>query len=154
MHSRIFQVSMNPIDKEDYIIESDYYDHWFTNEIADYVNGDTDRENDIEWLKGYNSSMSFGEDDGGEYFIIKDKEKYFEGSFNRFIDVLNKIKDCTLNDFSTGLGGDMWALKDAYEDKFGFYVNADGETMSLDSFVRRCATGEKYYIGSTIDYHF
>ena len=47
----------------------------------------------------------------------------------------------------------MRTLKNAYEDKFGFYVNADGETMSLDSFVRGCSAGEKYYIGATIDYH-
>ena len=153
MHSRIFQVSMNPIPKEDYIRESFYYDHWFTSEIADYVNGDTDRENDIEWLQGYSDAFIFGADDGGKYFIVQNKEKYFEPNFKRFMEALNKIKDCTIQDFATGFF-DMWTLKDAYEDKFGFYVNADGETMTFDSFVRGCATGEKYYIGATIDYHF
>ena len=154
MHSRIFQVSMTTIEKEDYIRESFYYDHWFTNEIADYINGDTDRENDIEWLKGYSAAFDFGTDDGGEYFIVKDKAEYFKPSFKRFQDALNAIKDYTFEDFVAGFYGAMYQLKDAYEDKFGFYVNADGETMSLDSFVRGCATGEKYYIGATIDYHF
>lgn len=153
MHSRIFQVSMNPIQEEDYILESDYYDHWFTNEIADYVNGDTDRENDIEWLQGYSTAFDFGTDNSGVYFIVKDKGEYFKPHFDRFMGALNKIKECTLTDFTYGLA-EMWTLKDSYEDKFGFYVNADGETMCLDNFVRRCATGEKYYIGATIDYHF
>lgn len=154
MHSRIFQVSMEPIPKEDYIGESFYYDHWFTSEIADYVNGDTDRDNDIEWLQGFSESFAFGTDDGGEYFIVKDKVKYFEPNFKRFMEAVNTIKDYTLEDFIGGFYGAMYQLKDAYEDKFGFYINADGETMTLDSFVRGCATGEKYYIGATIDYHF
>lgn len=154
MHSRIFQVSMEPIPKEDYIGESFYYDHWFTNEIADYVNGDTNRDSDIEWLQGFSESFAFGTDNGGEYFIVKDKVKYFEPNFKRFMDAVNTIKDYTLEDFIGGFYGAMYQLKDAYEDKFGFYVNADGETMTLDSFVRGCATGEKYYIGATIDYHF
>ena len=47
MHSRIFQVSMEPIEKDDYILERDYWDHWFTREIADYVNGSTNRNDDI-----------------------------------------------------------------------------------------------------------
>ena len=153
MHSRIFQVSMEPIQKEDYITEGFYWDHWFTNEIADYINGDTDRDNDIEWLKDCSEALIFGEDDGGEYFIVKDKEKYFEIKYKRFMEVLNKIKNYTLADFAQGFF-EMWSLKEAYEDKFGFYVNADGETMNLDSFIRGCATGEKYYIGATIDYHF
>jgi hypothetical protein len=144
---------MEPIPKEDYISEVEYYDHWFTNEIADYVNGNTDRAYDIEWLQGHSDAFIFGADEGGEYFIVKNKEEYFKPHFKRFMEALNKIKDYTLEDFTEGFF-EMWTLKDAYEDKFGFYVNADGETISLDSFVRRCATGEKYYIGATIDYHF
>ena len=154
MHSRIFQVSMNPIEKYDYIRESDYYDHWFTNEIADYVNGDTDRESDIEWLQEYSNAFDFGADDDGIYFIVKDKAEYFKPSFKRFQEAINTINNYTFEDFVDGFYGAMYQLKDAYEDKFGFYINADGETMSLDSFVRRCVTGEKYYIGATIDYHF
>ena len=154
MHSRIFQVSMNPIPEEDYIGESFYYDHWFTNEIADYVNGDTDRDSDIEWLKGYSGAFEFGEDVGGEYFIIENKEEYFKPRFDRFLEVFNKIKDYTLEDFIKGFGLDMYQLEDAYEDKFGFYVNIHGDTLNLDDFMRGTKSGEKYYIGATIDYHF
>lgn len=45
MHSRIFQVSMEPIKETDYICEADYYDHWFTNKI-----GKSRKENNL-WDK-------------------------------------------------------------------------------------------------------
>ena len=45
-------------------------------------------------------------------------------------------------------------LKNANENKFGFYVDADGELMTFDTFIRKCVTNEKYYIGGTVDYHF
>jgi hypothetical protein len=144
---------MEPIPKADYIGESDYYDHWFTNEIADYVDEYTDRSNDIEWLKNHAKGFVFGVDDNGEYFVVKDKGEYFERNFNKFMEVINNIKDITIEDFTKGISN-MWTLKNAYEDEFGFYVNADGETMTLDSFVRGCAMDAKYYIGATIDYHW
>ena len=153
MHSRIFQVSFDPIEKENYIGESHYWDHWFVGEIADYVNENTDRDDDIKWLKDCCNGFIFGEDEDGEYFIVESKEEYFKEKFERFMEALDKIKSCTLEDFARGFF-EMWTLKDAYEDKFGFYVDADGELMNLDDFVRGCAKNEKYYIGATIDYHF
>lgn len=153
MHSRIFQVSLEPIDKWDYIEESDYWDHWFTREIADYVDDDTNREEDIKWLISCCDGLILHKDDKGEYFIVKNKEAYFAKKFERFTQTIDKIKDYTLKDFTEGFF-EMWGLKDAYEDKFGFYVDADGEVMNFDSFVRACAKDEKYYIGGTIDYHW
>lgn len=153
MHSRIFQVSLEPIEKADYIEESTYYDHWFTNSIADYVNENCDRTHDIEWLKECERGYTVGCDKYGEYFIVNSKEEYFESKFKSFKDAINKIKDCTLEEFTHGLY-EIWALKSAYEERFGFYVDADGELITFDSFIRACAKGEKYYIGGTIDYHW
>jgi hypothetical protein len=155
MHSRIFQASLNPIEKYDYIEESNYWDHWFTREWADYVNGDCDRKDDIEWLKSCygTKGIEFGTDDNGEYFIVKSKQAYFENSFNEFTEILNKIKDYTLDDFVHGFH-EMWSLKNAYEDKMGFYADYYGSLITFDEFIRECATEEKYYIGGTIEYHF
>ena len=155
MHSRIFQVSMEPINKADYIVESDYWDHWFTNTWADYVSEDCDRKDSIEWLKNCyeTKGIKFGTDDNGEYFIVKNKQAYFENSFKAFTDILEEIAKYTIEDFTYGFI-EMYSLKQAYENKYGFYVDADGELMTLDSFIRGCATGEIYYIGNTIDYHF
>ena len=154
MHSRIFQASLKPIDKIEYIEESNYWDHWFVGSVADYVTESDDRDEDIQWLKDCHShhGLEFGKDDNGEFFIVKDKCAYFERSFDVFKETLDKIKDCTLEDFAQGFH-EMWQLKNAYEDKFDFYIDADGELLSLDSFIRLCATEEKYYIGGTLDFH-
>lgn len=152
MHSRIFQVSLEPIDKSNYITESDYWDHWFTHEIADYVNADCDRDEDVKWLSDCAKGYAVGSDDNGEYFIVTSKTEYFGQAFERFKSTLDRIKDCTIEDFVQGFY-EMWMLKDAYENRFSFYVDADGELLNFDKFIRLCVTGEKYYIGGIIDYH-
>lgn len=159
MHSRIYQISEKPIHKCDYIDESYYYDHWFTSSIADYVSNKTDRADDIEWLK--ESCEQFGiifdADEGGEYFIIEDKLKYFSRNIKEFKAMIEVLSAATLEHFaSMELGMAMHRLKSAYDDEFGFYVQTDNfdDLLSLDEFVRHSKNGDKFYIGATIDYHF
>lgn len=154
MHSRIFQISKKPVFIEDYIEESNYWDHWFLNSVADYVSEHCDRNDDIQWLKDCYASkgIEFGADDNGEYFIVKNKQAYFKNSFDKFMETIDKIKDYTIDDFAKGFF-EMWLLKDAYEEKYGFYVDLDSELLSFDSFIRCCNTEEKFYIGGTLDYH-
>ena len=158
MHSRIYQISKNPIDKVDYIEESHYWDHWFIGAIADYVNEDTDRTNDIEWLKECygNEGLSFGTDDDGEYFIVTDKAEYFAKRFKTFQKTLKELSELTLDDFASGKSSmQMYTLKAAYDDKFGFYVDGDDTGMeTFDECIRSSSNGTKFYIGATIDYHF
>ena len=160
MHSRIFQLSETPIDEADFIEESYYFDHWFTREIADYVNGDTNRDDDINWLKSFANGVEFGCDGDGEFLIVNSKEDYFASSFETFKQCLDKVNQkCNIEDFVKGVG-EMWSLKNAHEDRFGFYVDVCyeagcvGDMMSFDEFVRGANVGIKYYIGNTIDYHF
>ena len=158
MHSRIFQLSTSLLEENDYIKESDYYDHWFTNEIADYVNDDCDRDESIEWLADSANGFEVNQDNNGNYYlVVNSKEKYFQNAYDRFIDELNKIGTPTIEQFAKGI--DLWRFKNAYEDKFGFYVELYGDEyehdlMTFDSFIRCCNTGTTYYIGAVIDYHF
>lgn len=157
MHSRIYQISKTPIDREDYIEEDKYYDHWFTSRIADYVNGDTNRDDDIEWLRDCyeNKGLSFGKDDNGEYFIIENKAKYFESDFEGFQRTLNELSKKTLDDF-IGHTNEMlmFRLNNLYEDEYGFYVEDEYcGCATFSSFMRHATVGDKYYIGATIDYH-
>ena len=157
MHSRIFQISTNPIDEEDYIGEHYYYDHWFTNSIADYVSESTDRSDDIEWLKDCyeDKGISFGKDNCGQYLIVTDVRKYCQLRFDRFHELLKELLKVTIDDFANGKCGiQMYRLKEAYEDKHSFYVDIDGEDLiTLDEFVRHANAGIKFYIGATISYH-
>ena len=160
MHSRIFQLSEMPIAKDEYISEYEYHDHWFSREIADYVDGDTDRVEDIEWLGSCVSGIEFGIDEHGEFLIIKNREQYFARMFQSFASYIEAINHkCTLKDFTDGIK-EMWSLDNAYNDKFGFYVELTTATdrytdlVTFDNFIRTSKDGEKYYIGATIDYHF
>ena len=157
MHSRIFQISKTPIDRRDYIEEDNYYDHWFTNLVADYVDGNTDRDDDINWLKNCyeEKGLSFGADDNGEYFIIEDKAKYFAVNFEEFKKSLQELSESTFEDFISGeCGYALYRLKNSYSDKFGFYVECEScGCETFDGFMRHATVGDKYYIGATIDYH-
>ena len=160
MHSRIYQISKTPVDMDDYIDEEKYYDHWFTNSVADYVDGDTDRDDDIEWLKDCyeKKGLSFGQDDNGEYFIVEDKTKFFEANFEKFQKELKELSEKTLDDFMSGESNmSLYRLKSSYDDELGFYVDDRNEyhgVVTFDRFMRCSTVGEKYYIGATIDYHF
>ena len=145
MHSRIYQISKTPIDRVDYIDEEKYYDHWFTNSVADYVNGDTDRDDDIEWLKSCykNKGLSFGQDNNGEYFIVENKTKYFEANFEKFQKELKELSEKTLDDFMGGESNmSLYRLKSSYDDEFGFYIDDEDEYHGVATFDRfmRCAT--------------
>ena len=157
MHSRIYQISKTPIDRDDFIEEDKYYDHWFTNKVADYVDGDTERDSDIEWLKDCygNKGLSFGQDDNGEYFVVEDKAKYFEANFEEFQQELKELLEKTFDDFM-GRRVSLYRLESLYDDEFGFYIDDNGEYCGLttfDDFMRCVTVDTKYYIGATIDYH-
>ena len=158
MHSRIFQISKTPIERCDYIEEDNYYDHWFTHEVADYVDGNTDREDDIQWLKDCyeENGLSFGVDDNGEYLVVEDKSKYFAVNFEAFQKALKELSESTFDDFASGkCGVALYRLKESYNDKFGFYVECEScGCETLDGFIRYAEVGVKYYIGATIDYHY
>lgn len=157
MHSRIFQISAKPIEKADYINETDYYDTGFIGEIADYVSDDTDRESDIEWLKQRLEGVA---DFNGDSFTIKDQRKYFEKKFSNFLEAIKDISLLTFEDFCTDANDfsyKMYELESAYRDKFGFYIDDNGEyagTEPFDDFMRRAKNGDVFYIGATLDYHF
>lgn len=156
MHSRIFQVSETPIEKSDYIVESNYWDHWFLNSHADYV-AESNREEDIEWLKECcYKGLVVDKDDKGEFIIVTNKEDYFKPKFDRFKKALEKANNISLEDFANG-NASIWNLKNAFEERYEFYIDyADGygELFTLDSFVRNCTIDVKYYIGGTMDYHY
>lgn len=49
MHSRIIELSKDPILKHERMCESSVPD-WFYHSIADYTDADTDRDHDIKWF--------------------------------------------------------------------------------------------------------
>ena len=153
MHSRIFQVDTKPISDYDYIEEDNYFDHWFLNQIADYVSDDYDRDASIEWLAECANGCEIDHDNNGYYLVVCDKEAYFKNKYDMFVGALNKLGIPTIDQFVNGI--DMWQFESAYDDKFGFYIDSsDFGLITLDEFIRRSNELDKYYIGGVVDYHF
>lgn len=167
MHSRIFQVSREPIVKDDYITEDRYFEG-FCDTIADYVDGDTDRNEDIAWLKNVLKDVATFDDDK-ECFTIVNKLEYFKNSYNQYMQLMKYLSDMTLEQFAglvplettegqpySNLSTAVFALDNTYNDKYSFYMDDNGEyygNQTLDNFMRNTKEGDTWYLGSTIDYH-
>ena len=155
MHSRIYQISSEPI-KEENLIEEYRYDEW---NRADYVvkeTSETDIESDLEWLQTANKGITV--DTKAKTIVITSKKEYFDEKHDKFKELLEKLQDVTLEEFiSTKNHFTVEDLKDAYEDKHGFYVDDNDEWIgltNLDNWVRNAEEGKVYYIGNIFDYHF
>ena len=156
MHSRIFQISRKPVSREDYFDEDRYYDD-FVGHVADYVVKSSDRNDDIEWLRGYLEGVA---DFSGDKFRIINRKKYFEDGFQEFCEAADSIREMSLEDY-IGSGGSnpelrLYMLNKSYEDKYSFYLDDDeyfDRAVTLDRFMRHVNEDETYYIGQTFDYH-
>jgi hypothetical protein len=157
VHSRIYQITTAPIKPDGYITEADFYDHWFTSSVADYVGDDADRANDLKWFREHLSGIaSFDTDDS---FIIQPggKEKYFAKAYDSFIAAREKTMKLGLAEFASGDGFSeaVRHMENAFCEEYSFYVSSDEfDTIPLDDFIRCTEVGTRYYIGGTLDYHF
>ena len=160
MHSRIFQVATVPVDKEDYISESDFCEHWFVESIADYVSSGNNRTEDIKHLRDWlepNKVAAFDEKGGSFTVLPGGKEAYFAQAYKAFVAARAKTHAMGLPEFSSAsaFAGEMWRMSNAFCDKFSYYVSSDEfETIPLDEFIRAAEPGTRYFIGGTLDYHF
>ena len=155
----IYQISREPISEDVYLTESKYYDN-FVGYITDYVNGATDRKLDIQnlidTLKGVADIQT--NKDNQVFFIIKNKELYFERTLNYFKECAEKLSKINLEEYSTDgmISSMMCDLNRYYSDKYYTYIDDDGEEfglITLDDFLRQAQNGDKFYIGATIGYH-
>lgn len=167
MHSRIFQVSRQKIEKDEYYDAERYYSgehEGFAgdySEVADYVDEDTDRISDIKWLSQYLvGSVEFLSEDS---FKIINKNKYFDDKYINFRQAVEGVQNITKEEYindQTKSGIMLDHLEQSYSEKFGFYIDEYNQKNyytdffgPLDDFMRRVQDGEVYYIGATIDYH-
>lgn len=162
MHSRIFQISSKPINKDEYITADDYdYDHWFLREIADYTDDINEyyQTNTLEWLNDFDG---ISVDANNRTIVIESKVDYFLDKYTEFKNMVADLSRISLKDFSglaerNKINQYIYRLNAAYQDKFGFYVDDGGEYGGLITFDEwvRCAAKENvtYYIGGIVDYH-
>ena len=154
MHSRIFQVSSEPITEENYISEYRYDDYFVGQNGVDYVVESDSKQDDLNWLKNTSKGIEVTENT----IKVVSKKEYFEKSFEEFQEYLEKLSSYNMEDFIDPKNWlDFYHLKDAYDNTDGFQIDDNDEYFgitSLDNFVRNVEEGKTYYIGKTFDYHF
>lgn len=161
MHSRIFQLERSKGDIDNYTIEEYDFDcdckhEWFIGQVADYVNEDTNRIEDIEWfldcMKECNRFFTInriGTEVESITFLPNFKRMYF---FERFNKLQQTVDEMNLDDFTNSIT--TYRLKQLVEEKFGFYICCEDNLQAMDDFVRDLPDTEiTYYFGTTIDYH-
>lgn len=154
MHSRIFQIEKEAISEDEYI-DSDSIPEWFTNVIADYTSDDNDRQNDIDWLMtAALNEVATAEKD--KLIFSSDVRRYFKEKHEAFVKAAEKLSQTPFDDFVSKYAVDsvLFNLKEAYSDRYGFYVYIDDDLVTLDDFMRDVKDGEVYYFGGVVDYHF
>ena len=157
MHSKIFQITTAHVKKSDYISESDFIDHWFTNSIADYVDGNTNRAEDIKWFRGRLSGVASFDTDDSFVILPGGKEMYFAKAYQSIVAAREKTMTLGLAEFASGeeFSEPVRNMQYAFCDEFSFYVSSDEfDTIPLDDFIRHTEIGKRYYIGGTLDYHY
>jgi len=161
MHSRIFQIEDGPVSKDERICVNTIPE-WFTASIADYVAdiSDTSRDDEIEWLMRTNFGTVCRR--WGDKITFKmDVTDFFEEDFDNFKKAVEKLSKINIDQFVRirNLGGEdldsiMFQLREAYDDKFRFYVWYCDELYTMQSWMRHVKPAGVYYIGGIVDYHF
>ncbi|NLW24677.1 MAG: hypothetical protein GXY91_05485 [Clostridia bacterium] len=149
MHSRIFQLSDEKINKDDFITEENFYEDSFIGSVADYVSDNIDRKEDIKWLMSCLEPYGVKLDKEEESIVFPKgfKQRYFEERFKKFKETVNGM---TLNDFCDSIKA--WQLSQIIEKKFDFYIYVS-YPQPLDDFIRDLEEEKKYFIGGIVDYH-
>ena len=110
-------------------------------------------------LKPAQGFISFVNDDEGEGFVLREgfHAAYFHAEYKAFESCLKDlVEEANADAFVTdGLDMQMYALKNAYDDEFGLYIQSDGTGLvTLNRFLRYAKTDIRYYFGGTVDYHW
>ena len=156
MHSKIFQLSTEPIKEDDLMTESeflatdcDYTGGGFVGTVADYVSSmsSTEQKQCIkEFIKAFKNGIEYHTEDN--YFVVIDKKEIFKEDFHNFS---TSMEGFGIKEFVNK----SWAnrVKDIISPTFSWYVYHEYVWEPYTDFFRTVKNGEKYYFGSVLDYH-
>ena len=116
MHSRIIELSKEPVLKQERISEASIPE-WFYGTIADYTDANTDRDHDIKWFLNFVGNYVDVAEDGVSFtFRPKAKQMHFERSYHTFLDKVCELTGISLDAFvgetKYDIGMAMYKLND------------------------------------------
>lgn len=159
----IVQLSLTPVSQEDRLTPDFFdYEDSFMREIAEYVQEESDSEQTLrvfqrELLLENPCADPFHEEaKQGVWFREGFREAYFHRAHATFVRLANRLaQDTTLDGFIHDQPeGNLFALQEAYNERYGWYVYCDSMIMTLDDFMRHHAKPDtRYYYGGIVYYH-
>lgn len=163
-HSRIFQVSIRPIEADDYAQSSDFYDNSgdFADYIGDEVEGD-DRKEDIDYLAHELRDLFTPDEPGGDTLTYRGEDA-MEAFKQRWADAIKdaagKVTAMNILDwhgrYDVKKVCEEAALNTSYrfkiEDWNGDYADTPAELVTY--VASKMKKGDKLYVGAVIDYHY
>ncbi len=155
MHSRIFVLAqkINKLDFDDLPTEYELFDY-LSHYGIDYVVGDTDFYDDVEWFKKtYNLKT---EKINGIYKIKK--QELIEALKREKERRLKKVKELIKKAETDLMSVPAWEISNEIYAQKGFFFYAEGfgimnEMDMLDDYLR-LLKGDNIYILKSFDYHF
>lgn len=161
MHSRIFQVSSEPIGKDEYVSPSDFYDN--SNDFADYIGDEIEgegRDDSVGYLAhelegvftavGRDHLVYLGDDALREF-----KQKWADSIKAQAAELTadNILSDARL--YRISLSTEETHVDSSYR----FYIEEwNGYAGPFSDIIEWAASrlheGDSIYIGAVIDYHF
>lgn len=162
MHSKIFQISTKPIDKDDYKSPDEYYEN--SGDFADYICDEVAEEDRqvyidalAENLKGVFTPVAPG------VFAYNGEQAMREFKKLWAAEILDKAMDLTVDGFfSSHLLYQIRETTDCTHTGTSFRVDIDGWTGDIaypfGELIKyadcRLKEGDRIYVGAIIDYHF
>lgn len=169
MHSRIYELKDSRDDENSLTedtFETSFYDMYGIDYTSDIPEDNEEYKDSVAWLaNAYKDHITFDEEENS--IIFSDIPGLMEGKYNEFQAALEKLKECSLEDFAgCEVHGNiledpdasqlMWQLKDAWCSTSEFYIYHDGYARPLFKFLRDLSKEQKtqkFYIGGILDYH-
>ena len=160
MHNFVYQIEHDPIPEKE---RTTYYHlpDWFRFAISDWAEDLTGekRKAAIDSLVGHFGDSCI-ENADQLIFAPQVKQTYFQNNFDYFRSALSVLQEVDLNAFSGStptpvLHAAMRGLMESYEDNRGIYIydSANGDLLTLDSWLRTTDFHAPLYLGGVVDYH-
>lgn len=163
MHSRIFQVSLQPVKMERYAVSSDFYDN--SSDFADYIGAELDRSErreDIGYLAEALSDI-FDFDKRSRVLVYKGEEamEKFKGDWAAAIREKAEVMTAdNILDWYVRYRVEKLCSKTHLDISYRFCIVdwCDGVAEPMEGLIgfvaQKMKKGDKLYVGAVIDFHF
>lgn len=156
MHSNIIQISKNPIEEEEWVSPSNFYEN--SDDFADWIGDEYDEEDrkaEIENLVSCFDGVFTLEDD---HLVFNGLGEFTKEWYEYIRECVAQLKDGKVDDKK------LFKIKKAVERTHlgiysRFYIEDwNGYAAPAEDFIdylqKQMKVGDRLYIGAVIDYHF